>query len=83
MIKQTKADVVHVLTPPATHDRIVRDCLARGCHVIVEKPIALSNSGFQDLWKLAVSKNVRLIENHNYRFNGPIQQLEKAITGKK
>ncbi len=80
MLERTRVDVVHVLTPPATHDRIVRDCLDSGRHVIVEKPVALSNAGFRELWDYAASRDLRLIENHNYRFNGPIQQLERAIT---
>ena len=79
MLEQTGAEVVHVLTPPATHDRIVRDCLAAGCHVIVEKPVALSYPGFQSLWELAQARDLRLIENHNYRFNEPIRRLEQAV----
>jgi len=73
------ADVVHVLTPPATHDRIVRDCLDHGCHVIVEKPIALSNESFRHLWRIARARGLMLIENHNYRFNEPILEITKAI----
>jgi len=79
MLEQTGADVVHVLTPPATHDRLVRDCLEAGKHVIVEKPVALSRAGFQDLWELADARGLRLVENHNYRFNEPVQGLERAI----
>ena len=80
MLEHNAVDVVHVLTPPATHDRIVRDCLDSGKHVIVEKPVALSNAEFRDLWDYAASRDLRLIENHNYRFNGPIRQLEQAVT---
>lgn len=81
MLEEQKPDVVHVLTPPATHDRIVRDCVDSGSHVIVEKPVALSNKAFRDLYAYASSKGVKVIENHNYRFNGPILQLENAVTG--
>lgn len=79
MLDESPVNVVHVLTPPATHDRIVRDCIERGKHVIVEKPIALSNEGFLDLWKLAQQCGVQLVENHNYGFNRPIRQIEHAI----
>ncbi len=81
MLTRSGADVIHVLTPPATHDRIVRDCLEAGAHVIVEKPISLSNSDFRSLWDLAANRGLRLIENHNYRFNGPISRLERAVNG--
>ncbi len=79
MLEQDAVDVIHVLTPPATHDRIVRDCLDSRRHVIVEKPVALSNAGFRELWAYAESRDLRLIENHNYRFNEPIRQLEQAV----
>ena len=79
MLNRCKPDVVHVLTPPATHDRIVRNCLTAGAHVIVEKPAALSNPEFKNLWDLASSHGLRLIENHNYRFNEPIQNLTNVI----
>jgi len=81
MLSQTGPDVVHVLTPPATHDRIVRDCLAAGCHVIVEKPVALCHAGFRDLWQEADSHGLQLVENHNYRFNEPVRLLEEAVSG--
>lgn len=80
MLEKSGANIVHILTPPATHDRIVRDCLDHQCHVIVEKPVSLSQSVFSKLWEYAAVKKLRLIENHNYRFNSPIRQLEKAIT---
>jgi predicted dehydrogenase/nucleoside-diphosphate-sugar epimerase len=35
-------DVVHVLTPPATHAGLAIQALEHGCHVLVEKPLAIS-----------------------------------------
>jgi len=35
-------DVIHVLTPPATHAALTLRALERGCHVYVEKPLATS-----------------------------------------
>src|SRR5262249_56736119 len=34
------ANVIHVLTPPAAHARVAIAALERGCHVLIEKPIA-------------------------------------------
>lgn len=79
MLGESEAQIVHVLTPAASHGRIVRRCLESGRHVIVEKPIALSNEDFRPLWDLAKSKGVLLIENHNYRFNEPMQWLEEQV----
>src|SRR5713226_8781082 len=41
-IAETGLDVVHVLTPPASHTTVALDALRRGCHVLVEKPLATS-----------------------------------------
>jgi predicted dehydrogenase len=79
MLAEQRPDVVHVLTPPATHAGIVRDCLASGAHVIVEKPAALSNAAFREMWQDADSRGLRLMENHNYRFNAPIRALEAIV----
>ncbi len=79
MLKSTKVDVVHVLTPPHTHVKIAGDCLRAGAHVIVEKPITLALDEFEELWSLAEKHGVRLIEDHNYRFNKPIREMERMV----
>ncbi|MCC5887209.1 MAG: Gfo/Idh/MocA family oxidoreductase [Gammaproteobacteria bacterium] len=79
MLDAEDVDVVHVLTPPATHQRIVADSLESGCHVIVEKPVALSNADFHALWALSQSRHKMLVENHNYRFNAPVRKLESLV----
>lgn len=79
MLREVPCDVVHVLTPPATHDAIARECLAAGCDVVVEKPVALSQAAFRDLWRFAQAHGRRLTENHNYRFNPPILRLEQVL----
>ncbi len=41
-LREAGADVVHVLTPPATHADLAVEALDLGCHVLVEKPLATS-----------------------------------------
>jgi len=79
MLQEAKPDVVHVLTPPHTHVKLVTDVLTAGAHVIVEKPAAPTNAEFQQLWKLARSRDRYLIEDHNYRFNQPILAIERLL----
>jgi predicted dehydrogenase len=79
MLAEAKPDVVHVLTPPHTHAKLVTDSLNSGAHVIVEKPVAPSNREFRDLWSLAQSRDRRIIEDHNYRFNEPVLAIEKLV----
>jgi predicted dehydrogenase/nucleoside-diphosphate-sugar epimerase len=39
-LADTQPDVVHILTPPASHAQLAVEALEMGCHVFVEKPMA-------------------------------------------
>lgn len=79
MLDHARPDVVHVLTPPHTHCKLAADCLKSGTHVIVEKPIAPSNEEFRILSTLAQWQNRALTEDHNYRFNEQILEIESLV----
>lgn len=75
-------DVVHVLTPPATHSTLVRQALDAGAHVVCEKPLALSADMVDDLLAHAERRGRLLIENHNYRFNREVQELRQLVAAR-
>lgn len=41
MLEEVRPDVVHICTPPASHLALTRAAVDAGCHVYVEKPLAL------------------------------------------
>lgn len=41
MLAETRPDVAVILTPPFLHASMAIDCLRAGCHVLVEKPMAI------------------------------------------
>ena len=79
MLARAKPDVVHILTPPHTHARLVTDCLSAGAHVVVEKPVAPTHGEFLSLWDASQKAGRRLVEDHNYRFNQPVMAIEKLV----
>lgn len=79
MLDEVQPDVVHVLTPPHTHYSLVKDCLQANSHVIVEKPAAPTRSEFLELCTEARRCNKQLIEDHNYRFNEPVQEIRRLV----
>src|SRR5205807_6964971 len=41
-LAETSPDVIHILTPPASHCDLTLQALDMGCHVLVEKPMAIT-----------------------------------------
>ena len=77
MLREANLAAVHVLTPPATHRRLVTDALDAGLHVVCEKPIALSANELRAMVRLADAQGLRLIESQNYRFNNEVLALQE------
>ncbi len=69
MLKQVPLDVVVVATPSHYHSRQTRQALRAGCHVVVEKPMALSVGEADGMIRLAQDVGKNLFVHQNYRFN--------------
>lgn len=75
MLETAKLDIVHVLTPPHTHDAIVRAALAAGAHVICEKPMTGTAAETSALLEFAEASGRVLIESRNMLFNDAVIEL--------
>jgi predicted dehydrogenase len=65
-------DAVSVVTPTPAHFSIARDFLARGTHVLVEKPITETPGQARELIGLAARERCILQVGHLERFNAAI-----------
>ncbi len=74
-----KPDIVHVLTPPHTHDAIVRQVLAAGAHVICEKPMTGTAETTAALLAEAEKAGRVLMESRNLLFNDAVIELKQMI----
>lgn len=79
MLASAKPDVVHVLTPPHTHDELVRTALAAGAHVVCEKPMTGTASESESLLDAAAAAGRVLQESRNLLFNDSIIALRQLI----
>lgn len=79
MLAETQPDVVHVTTPPQSHFRLAVEAIDSGSHVIVEKPVGLDYEEVSALIERAETAGKALIENYNYVYNSPVQQLLALI----
>lgn len=79
MLAEEKPELVAVATESGKHAAIAMDCINAGCHVIIEKPIALSIEDADRIIALAKEKGVLVCANHQNRFNKSVQYIRKAL----
>lgn len=81
MLAEAAPDVVHVLTPPISHEALTRKCLAAGAHVICEKPVVPDLARLRALLDTAAAADRHLIENQNYRWNDALVEVDRLVAG--
>lgn len=74
-----KPELVAIATESGKHAMIALDCIAAGCNVIIEKPIALSIADADAIIKAAKDIGVVVCVNHQNRFNKSVQCIKKAL----
>ena len=83
MLETEKPELVAIATESGKHAAIALDCIAAGCNVIIEKPIALSISDADAIIEAGKAKGVLVCACHQNRFNKSIQEIRKAIEKKR
>lgn len=68
-----RADAVTIVTPTPTHYDAAKIPLSRGCHVLIEKPIAASLEEADELLELAAASGALVQTGHVERFNRAIR----------
>jgi predicted dehydrogenase len=76
-ISRTGAAVVTIATPPSTHGKLALTAIARGCHVICEKPFAFDAAEAEALVAAADEAGIIGLVGHQWRW-----QPERALFGR-
>ena len=76
---RSQPDVVHVLTPPASHRALALEALSMGCHVLVEKPMAENAEECEEMIARARENDRVLSVNHSARFDPAVLQAAEAV----
>jgi predicted dehydrogenase len=74
-------DAVTIAAPTHLHHEIALACIARGIHVLVEKPIASTVEEGNDIVAAARRAGVTLMVGHVERFNPAVEAIKAAIRG--
>lgn len=82
LIKEKKPDLVSICVPTSLHYKVTKDCLEKGIHCLVEKPITDSNIMAKKLLILAKKKKKKLLVGHVERFNPAIRRTKEILENK-
>jgi len=84
-MKSAAPEVIHVLTPPASHAELALEAMEMGCHVFVEKPMAETVADCDRMIAKAHEKGVVLSVNHSARMDPivlkALEQLRAGVCG--
>lgn len=79
MLRETKINCVHILSPPDSHFALARTALESGAHVFLEKPMCSSTEQADELVKLARERSLCLGVSHNFLFSAAYKRLREAV----
>jgi predicted dehydrogenase len=74
MLDAEKPDVLHIAAPPQAHLAITRQAVVAGCHIFLEKPVALNHSDVQAIVEAARAGGKKLAVNYWPQFE--VQALD-------
>jgi predicted dehydrogenase len=72
-------EAVAIATPVSTHFPLAKQCLERGLHVMVEKPLAATVAEAQALVDLAGRRQRVLMVDHTYLFSPAVRLIRERI----
>jgi predicted dehydrogenase len=81
VMKAPDIDVVAIVTPVSTHYELARKALENGKHVFVEKPFTATSAQAEALIELAERKNLQIMVDHTFLFNGAVRKIKELVDG--
>ncbi len=72
-------DFIDVTTPPHDHARVARDALARGVHVLCEKPLATTGEDARSMVNHALEMRRVLFPCHNYKHAPVVKAVRRML----
>jgi predicted dehydrogenase/nucleoside-diphosphate-sugar epimerase len=79
LIANKSADVIHICTPPQTHESLTEKALEAGLHVYVEKPFVETSSAAARLAKAADRHGVKICAGHQLLYESPTRRAKELL----
>lgn len=75
-------DVVNIATPNGTHARLAVEALSKKCHVVIEKPMALSKASCEEVIFKALQMSRQVFVVKQNRYSPPSRWLKQVVEEK-
>src|SRR4030088_3158982 len=79
LLADPKIDAIAVVTPVATHFQIARAGLLAGKHLLVEKPLTVTESEAEELIDLAERNQRTLMVDHTFVYTGAVRKMKQIV----
>jgi predicted dehydrogenase len=79
MLSEHRLDVIHIATPPHSHLALARKAAEAGCHVFLEKPLALNATDGKRLIECLQQTARKMTINYWYNFETPALALKEFV----
>jgi predicted dehydrogenase len=79
VLRSPDVDAIAVVTPVWTHYELAKAGLENGKHVFVEKPFTSTAHQAEELIELADRKNLRIMVDHTFLFNGAVRKIREIV----
>lgn len=79
ILEHCQPNVVAITTPSGSHKALAVEALAAGCHLLVEKPIAMSSEDAREICEAAEKAGKRVALGHVYRYFPLVDQVQNDL----
>jgi predicted dehydrogenase len=79
LLDASAPDLVAIATPVASHRELAIQALEAGCHVLVEKPMALDSAEAEEMRAVARAAGRHIFVDHVFLFTPAVREIRRRI----
>jgi predicted dehydrogenase len=72
-------DAAVICTPPVSHIAVALACAKAGSHLLIEKPLAATADGIDELSRVVAAKNLHVTVGYQLRFHPAVMRLRELV----
>ena len=79
LVSDPDIDMIGICTPSHEHHAQLRECIAHGKHVLVEKPLAATAAEAEEMAAAALSSDLKVLVGFQMRFHPVIEKVNELL----